>query len=212
MPVRTILFCIAALLAFPAAAQAPEDTYSRLHSAVLSKNLKDVMRYSTNARRAEVAANPSAEATIASMSAMLPKTYTVTAKEVAPDGSSAQLRVAGLLEASTERTPMLGLIDMRRESGEWRVEQWTWSNDRAAAGQSAPAQKPAAKAADAPADKPAAAAKPAAAPKPAAREVTADAALGRTAKPAPCVIKPVMSDNDLRNCGARVPVTYEKPR
>ena len=64
MPVRTILFCIVALLALPALAQAPEDTYSKLHSAVLAKNLKDVMRYATNARRAEVAANPSAEATI----------------------------------------------------------------------------------------------------------------------------------------------------
>ena len=212
MPVRTILFCIAALLALPAAAQAPEDAYSKLHNAVLSKNLRDVMRYATNARRAEVAANPSAEATIASMAAMLPKTYTVTAKDVAPDGNSARLRVAGVLEASAERTPMLGLIDMRRESGEWRVEQWTWSSDRAAAGQTAPAQKPVAKAADAPADTPAPAAKPAAAPRPAAPAVTADAALGRTAKPAPCVVKPVMSDDDLRNCGARVPVTYEKPR
>jgi hypothetical protein len=53
--------------------------------------------------------------------------------------------------------------------------------------------------------------KPAAKPKPVA-EVTSDAMIGRTAKTPPCVIKPVMSDDDLRNCGARVPVSYEKPR
>ncbi|MGQ0653002.1 MAG: hypothetical protein ACT4P4_12185 [Betaproteobacteria bacterium] len=208
MPVRSIVFCIAALVALPAIAQAPEDTYSKLHSAVLAKNLKDVMRYATNARRAEVAANPAAEATIEAMAAMLPRSYTITGKTVAPDGNSAQLRTSGLLDVAGQRAPMHGVIDLRRESGEWRVETWSWSSDRPAVGQTAQATKPAAKAADAPA-KPAA--QPAAPAKPAA-EPTPDAMLGRSSKPAPCVIKPVMSDQDLRNCGARVPLTYEKPR
>jgi hypothetical protein len=207
MPVRSILFCIAAFFALPAAAQAPEAAYSKLHSAVLAKNMKDVMRYATNARRAEVASNPSAEATIEAMSAMLPKTYQVTGKTVTPDGNSAQLRTSGLLDVGGQRAPMHGVIDLRRESGEWRVEQWAWSSDRPAVGQTAQATKPEAKAADAPPAKPAP--KPAAAAK---AESSGDAMLGRSTKPAPCVIKPVMSDADLKNCGARVPVSYEKPR
>ena len=211
MPVRKLLFLLplfAALIALPAAAQAPEDTYSKLHAAVLSKNIKDVMRYATNARRAEVAADPSAEATIEAMAAMLPKTYTVTAKTVAPDGNSAQLRASGAPEVMGPRAPMVGTIELRRESGQWRVEQWSWSSERqASTGQSAqPAQATSAAAKPAPE-----AAKPAAKPAAQAPKPPSDT-LARASKPAPCVVKPVMSDADLRNCGARVPVTYEKPR
>jgi hypothetical protein len=57
------------------------------------------------------------------------------------------------------------------------------------------------------------AAKPAAS-KPAAGEAAKaqSEVLIRTAKKAECVVKPVMSDDDLRNCGARAPMQYEKPR
>lgn len=207
MPVRSILFCLAALLALPAAAQqTPEDAYARLHGAVLSKSVKDVMRYSTNARRAEVAANPSAESELAALATNLPPAYIVTDKTLAPDGNSARLRVRGQHGSSAEGAPMLGMVDLRREGGAWRVEQWVWSADRSAAGQTAQATRPEAKAAAAPESAPA----PQDQAKPAAP--AGDAALGRSAKAEPCVIKPVMSDADLRNCGARVPVTYEKPR
>ena len=212
MSVRTIVFCIASLLALPVAAQSPEDAYGKLHSAVLQKNLKEVMRHATNARRAAVAANPAAEATLETMAALLPRTYSISSKSVAADGNSAQLQASGVLEQNGQREPMSGLIDLRRESGEWRVEQWAWSSERAAAGQTAqapaPAQKPEADAEPKPQ-----AAKPAAsAAKPAAKPPASDAPVTRTLAKVECIIKPVMSDQDLKNCGARVPLTYQKPR
>lgn len=66
-------------------------------------------------------------------------------------------------------------------------------------------------AAQTPSDTAKAAARPAAS-KPAADAPARSEILIRTAKKAECVVKPVMSDNDLRNCGARAPMQYEKPR
>ena len=197
------------LLATAAHAQTPEAVYQKLHGAVLAKDIKEILNYATSARRAEVAANPAAEATIGAMAAMLPKTYSVTGKTISPDGNSARLRASGMHALMGPPAPMYGTIELKKESGEWRVDQWAWSSDKpagqpvaqAAQPQAAPAPEPKPKAKPKATPKPKAEStpKPEAAPKPAAEQT---AAVGGSAKPAACVIKAVMTDQELRDCGA----------
>ena len=213
--IAVIVAGLAGLLATAALAQTPEAVYQKLHGAVLAKNMKEILVYATSAQRAEVAADPAAEAKIGVMAAMLPKTYTVTGKTISTDGNSARLRTSGMHSLMGPPAPMYGTVELKKESGEWRVEKWGWSSDKpagvpvaqAAQAQAAPAPaaeaKPKAKPKATPkAPKPEAAPaaeKSEAAPKPAAEKPPAASA---SPKPATCVIKAVMTDQELRDCGA----------
>lgn len=138
-----ILSCTGAV-----AQEDPEAVYAKLHSAALAGNAEQVMSFSTTAAKAELAAKPQAErdALIRGMAQALPKTYTITEKNIAPDGNSAVLLGTGVSEYQTRATAYL-TASFRKEGEAWKVASWGWSNQKPP-----PAAKPAAPAAAAPAD------------------------------------------------------------
>ncbi len=134
-----ILSCTGAV-----AQEDPEAVYAKLHRAALAANAEEVMSYSTAAAKAELAAKPQAErdALIRSMAQALPKTYTITEKNIAPDGNSAVLLGTGVSEYQTRAEAYL-TASFRKEGEAWKVASWGWSNQKLPP----PAAKPAAPAA-----------------------------------------------------------------
>jgi len=186
-------YAAALLILLSGSAYAADDleaVYAKLHAAALAKNVDEMMKYATEARRSELETLPDKEPVIALMTAMMPKTYRVTGKAFSPDGNAAQLRASGIsgMVGMGEQL-MYGVMDFAREKGEWKVDKWSWSSDR----------PPPAPAGFVRAQEPRAAAPP-----PKAEEAKPVLTVEKSTKPAPCVIKPVMTDDELRACGARV--------
>jgi hypothetical protein len=185
----------AALLIFlsgtAAAADDIETVYAKLHAAAAAKNVDEMMKYATEARRNELAVMPDREPVVALMAATMPRTYRVTGKAFSPDGNAAQLRASGLsgMVGMGEQL-VYGVMDFAREKGEWKVERWSWSSERPVAPpgfvrSQEPREAPGAKAAE-----PARVAEP---------------VLSIEKSQPQCVIRPVMTDAELRACGARLP-------
>jgi hypothetical protein len=135
------LFCAGAL-----AQEDPEAVYAKLHRATLAGKADEVMSYGTAAQRADLAKMPKEEkeAVIGFLSKMLPATYTITEKTIAPDGNSAVLRGTGVVELIGKSDSYL-LANFKKEGGVWKVDKWSWTNNKppgAAAKPVAPAAVP----------------------------------------------------------------------
>ena len=221
----TGLAALAALLALAAgpggAQEAPEAVYLKLHRATLVHNLDEMLLYASDARRAELAGTAGSSVMLKLISSMMPRVYTVRSTAVTPDGLRAQMRATGSFTFMGSTAPSYGTVDLVKQKGEWKIDRFEWSGDKPAGfdtvqapyerirGAPATAQAPLQPApVPAPAPVSAPAAKPAAEPRPAPEpaEKPAPPVIERVTKPAPCEIKPVMSDDDLLNCGARVPL------
>lgn len=209
-----------ALAAFlpPAAAQNPEAAFANFHRALAGENLEGILRYSPESHRFQIAGlSPDQKAAwLKTVTALVPRSYTLRAKNVNPDGQGARLYVSGPGKALAGGKPetMYGVAQMVMQRGEWKVASVEWNNrDMGIPEQAKP--KPAGPYAPGalakPAAQPAPQAAPAAAPTPAAAQKAArstpvvgsmDSAPERklgTQKP-PCVFKPVMTAEDLENC------------
>ena len=203
-----IAFLAAFFFALPVrAADDPQAVYAKLHAATLAGNIQEMLKYAAASQRAEISAMQGKAEVAKMMSAMLPKTYTVTGAGVNPDGKTAELRASGMHSIMGPPAPMYGLVKFVSEGGEWKVASSEWSSDKPRA---APA--PAAAAAPKPAMKVAAA--PAAEAKPAGPTAAERAEAKRLAQEerdkaekrrraelvAQCVIKPVMTDAEIQKC------------
>lgn len=188
---KIVVAVLALLAAVPAAAaDDPETVYGKLHRATLAGNVDEVLAYATAGRRKEMAALPGKEDMVRMMAMSLPKAWSVTSKDA--DARKAHLELRGVHDSG----PARGSADFVKESGEWKVDEWSWS-------QLAQAPKDAAQPAPMkPAEPPVTIVTPET-----VSSVPVDAPTLRraTAEAAPCVIRPVMSDDDLRRCGATPP-------
>lgn len=146
MESRTFIcrFAILVLTCASAFAQEdPEALYAKLHAATLAGNTAEVLGYGTAASQAELAPKSQAEkdAVVRSLAQVLPKTYTITEKTIAPDGNSAVLRGTGISESRGRAEFYLNAV-FRKEGDAWKVSNWSWSNQKpppAAAKPAAPA-------------------------------------------------------------------------
>lgn len=120
------LFCGGAL-----AQEDPEAVYAKLHRAALAGKADEVVSYGTAAQRAELAKLPKEEreAVIGFLAKMLPATYTITEKTIAPDGNSAVLRGTGVVELIGKSDSYL-LANFKKEGGVWKVEKWSWTGNK----------------------------------------------------------------------------------
>ena len=219
------LAAVLALAAGPAGAQeAPEAVYLKLHRATLVHNLDEMLLYASDARRAELAGTAGSSVMLKLISSMMPRVYTVRSTAVTPDGLRAQMRATGTFTFMGSTAPSYGTVDLVKQKGEWKVDRFEWSGDKPAGfdtvqapyeqirGAPVTAQAPQPAPVPAPEQKPAPATEPkpkeALPPVPVQAEKPAEPPplIERSTKPEPCVIKPVMTDDDLRNCGARVPL------
>ena len=208
--------------ALPAAGQEPpEAAYLNLHRATLAGNLPEMMLYASEERKAELltyAGNPVPLRLVASM---MPRVYTVRSLATSPDGTRARMRATGNFTFMGTTAPSYGVIDLVREAAGWKVDKFEWTGDKPHGFDAAVAQAPVRrgaggvleKAAPVPVaevPKPAPVAQkleviPPPSPTPVAAPAVASPAPGmveRSRNRAPCEIKPVMTDDDLLNCGA----------
>lgn len=123
------LFCTAAT-----AQDDPEAVYGKMHRAALAGKSEEVISYGTKAQQADLASKSKAEkdAVIGFMAKMLPKTYTITEKTIAPDGQTALLRGTGVVELIGKSDSYL-TANFKKEGAAWKVEKWGWSSDKPAA-------------------------------------------------------------------------------
>lgn len=187
---------LAFMLALPLAAPAqapPESVYARLHAAALAANSDAALAHATKARQAELAGMSKAEkdAFFKMMAGLMPRTYTVTGKQVAPGGKSAVLRATGTGEFMG-RGQMYAEVKFQMEGNTWKVDTWEWTSTPPAGPMAAPAaatpapSKPQAKAPSRPVQAPTAAPP---------RKLGAQA-------DTQCVYKPVMTEEDMEKCRA----------
>ena len=208
------------------AQEPPEQVYQKLHRATLAGNADEMMSYATAAKRAELKSLPGRDATVKMMAGLMPEAYVVNSRVFNPDGKTARLIASGMGEFMGAHSMMYGTVNFIREEGKWLVDQWEWGNQKPAA---FPAPKPVAApesaipaaAAATPAEQ-AASAPPEEsrlarqeARKKAREEAEAKRVASAKAKEEAdqkayaarwkdCVIKPVMSDDELKKCGAAI--------
>ncbi len=203
MTTRTLGF-IASLLVWGAASAVdePEAVYGKMHAAAVAHNLEEMRLYAAEAQRAGLTVPD------------VPKTYRLTGKAVRRDGNAVELRASGTADSvGLGYTQMFGVIGLVRENGDWKVERLSWSTQRPGdypegyviVQGSAPEPRPSAEA-QVPRFKP-----PPSEPEPShlvPRKRPAEVnqpGITIQRSPPPCVIKPVMTDDDLRACGAHIP-------
>lgn len=198
---------VLAFIALCAAARAADDAeavYAKMHAAALAQDLDQMRLYAAEAQRDALAVPD------------VPRTYRITGKARSRDGNAVELRAAGNGESvGLGYTELFGVIDLVKEKGEWKVARLSWSPQRPGAYpegyvvvHGAPPQPRSN--ADAPRLPP-----PVSVPEPShiynpkrpQDEKPDDRGPILKPEPAPCVIKPVMSDKDLRDCGATVPAS-----
>ena len=187
-----------------AAQEAPEVVYGKYHQALRVGNLAEARKYVPEAMRtkyADVPAGGERDFMIALLKATHPQSYTVASKKPGSDGKSLTLQASGMGTDLGNGNPQLmaGVILMQKEGADWKVQKADWLTDPKGPSsarpstlgatvtmepESAPRKKPAAAAPRA-----TAAPKAAAAPEPVLR-----------AYRAPCVYKPVMTNEDLERC------------
>lgn len=205
MTIRT-LGLLASLLVSGAAlaADEPEAVYAKMHAAAVARNLDDMRPYATEAQRAALTLPE------------VPKAYRITGKAARKDGEALELRATGTADSvGLGYTQMFGVIGLVKEKGDWKVDRLSWSTQRpgeypegyVVVSGPAPEARSGAEP-QVPRFKP-----PPSAPEPthiytpkrAADAKPDEKVLQLERSPRPCVIKPVMTDDDLRACGARIP-------
>jgi hypothetical protein len=164
-----------------------------------------MMLYASDEQRGDLSVRAGDPAALKLISSMMPRVYTVRSLATSPDGTRARMRATGTFTFMGSTAPSFGVIDLVKQRGEWKVDKFEWSGDKPPGFDAGVAQNPvrrgkpgvkpeAVMASEQPpavADPPP---PPAAAPSP--------GGIGRSASRQPCVIRPVMTDDDLEACGA----------
>lgn len=174
-----------------------------------------MMLYATEERKAELMSFAGDPIRLKLVSSMMPRVYTVRSLAVSADGTRARMRATGNFTFMHSTAPSFGVVDLAQEAGAWKVDRFEWAGDKPAGWDAAVAQSPVRRGASGALEKvpPPEAKAPAAEkvevlpppPGPVAAPVMASPAPGtleRSRNRGPCEIKPVMSDEDLLNCGA----------
>ena len=161
-----------------------------------------MMLYASEERRAELLTYAGDPVRMKLVSSMMPRVYTVRSLATSPDGTRARMRATGTFTFMGTNAPTFGVIDMVREPAGWKVDKFEWTGDKPAGFDSAVAQAPVRRAATGGTERPIALEAPKEPPAPASAPVPPPAMVERPRSRAPCEIKPVMTDEDLVNCGA----------
>jgi len=191
MRTRTVLWLMAFVPCAAFAADDPETVYGKLHRATLAGSVEEVMSYATAGKRKEMASLSGKEDVVRMMALSLPKAYSVTKNDTSADGRKAHLELRGVHDSGG---PSRGNAEFVKEKGAWKVDEWSWS----ALAQATPPKEPAAPQKEPAVEKPPA-------PVELTQPIDAPTLRKQTAETTPCVIKPVMSDDELRRCGATPP-------
>lgn len=184
----------------PRPAEALEAVYAKFHRAGLAANYGEMKKYGTAAGAAEMAAMPARERKeiLMLLALTLPKTYSITRSEISPDGKRATLlATASVSPHGGQPQTANGTIAMVNEAGAWKVENANWGGapgDQHSPSKTATPKSPPASSAQSPS------------PRAPSRQVRRSEQPAQAAPPstrparAECVIKPVMTDEEIANC------------
>ncbi len=186
-----------------AAADEPEAVYAKMHAAARAQDVETIRRYAIEAERATL------------VLPQVPKSYRLTGKAMRKDGNAVELRATGTADSvGLGYTQMFGVIGLVKESGEWKIARLSWSTERPGeypdgyVRVSGAAPEPRA---GADAQQPRFSLPPSPPERSRLynpRRPDDEANSGERAlsieRSRPCEIKPVMTDDDLRACGARI--------
>jgi hypothetical protein len=174
-----------------------------------------MMLYASEEKRAELINYAGDPIKLKLMSSMMPRVYTIRSLASSPDGSRTRMRATGHFTFMGSTAPSYGVIDLVREASGWKVDKFEWTGDKPAGFDAAVAQSPVRRGASGalekappipvePKPEPVATNLEVLAPEPVApvQAGAAPGAIQRSPNRAPCEIKPVMTDEDLLNCGA----------
>ncbi len=168
-----------------------------------------MMLYASEERRAELLTYAGDPVRMKLVSSMMPRVYTVRSLATSPDGTRARMRATGSFTFMGTNAPSFGVVDMVREPDGWKVDRFEWTGDKPAGFDAAVAQAPVRRGASGAMEKlpvPALVEEAKPAPVESKPEVLspllAPVVIQRSPNRAPCEIKPVMTDEDLVNCGA----------
>jgi hypothetical protein len=130
------LLAAALLAALPLAASAaddPEAVYAKFHRAGLTANFDGMLKYGTAEKGASLASMPAPmrREMLDMLAHMLPKTYSVAGKTIAPDGKHATLRVTAEQKSrpGDQPSPAAGRITLVKEGGVWKVDEANWGGN-----------------------------------------------------------------------------------
>jgi hypothetical protein len=192
-----LFFCGAAL-----AADDPEAVYAKVHAAALAQDLEAMRAYVAEAER-ETLVLPE-----------VPKAYRLTGKAARKDGEAVELRATGTADSvGLGYTQIFGVIGLVKEQGHWRVERLSWSTERPGeypegyvlVSGLAPEPRPSSTTGQPRFTLPPSPPERSRLYNPRHPDEKPDERVLRIERSRPCEIKPVMSDDDLRACGAQVP-------
>ena len=200
---KTMLLALVFACGAAAAAEEPEAVYAKMHAAALARDLDAMRPYAAEAER-ETLVLP-----------RVPKSYRLTGKAMRKDGNAVELRATGTADSvGLGYTQIFGVIGLVKENAEWKVERLSWSTERPGdypegyvlVSGAAPGPRPSADPKQPRFTLP---------PSPPERSRLYNPKRPDDHKPEervlgiersrPCEIKPVMSDEDLRACGAQIP-------
>ena len=165
------------------------------------------MLYASEEKRGELLKYAGDPVPLKLMSSMMPRVYAVRSLATSPDGTRARMRATGTFSFMGTTAPTYGVVDLVRESGSWKVDKFEWTGDKPTGFDAAVAESPVRRAASGALEKvpPTPIAEPKPEPVAAKAEVFTPPPASPVVAPVkrePCVIKPVMTDEDLQNCGA----------
>ena len=200
---RTLLLALLFACGAALAADEPEAVYARVHTAALAQDLEAMRGYVVEAEREALVLPP------------VPRTYRLTGKAARKDGEAVELRATGTADSvGLGYTQIFGVIDLVKEKGQWKLQRLSWSTER-------PGEYPEGYVlVSGPAPEPRSSAEAGQPrftlpPSPPERSrlynprrpdgAQPEEQVLRIERSRPCEIKPVMTDDDLRACGAQVP-------
>ena len=169
-----------------------------------------MMLYASEERRTELLSYAGNPVPLKLAASMMPRVYTVRSLAISPDGTRTRMRATGTFTFMGTTAPTFGVVDLVREAGAWKVDKFEWTGDKPHGWDAAVAQFPVRRTASGGLEKvvppPAPEAK-AETTEPVATKVEVITApvpppAERPRARPPCEIKPVMTDEDLLNCGA----------
>jgi hypothetical protein len=107
----------------------PEAVYRKFHDATIAGDFNELRKWgATDVGNQLAAASAEERAMFAFLSAMMPKSYAVTAKDVGVDKATLQLCARASEKGEVKTLP--ATVDLVKESGAWKVLSTSWGGDQ----------------------------------------------------------------------------------
>jgi hypothetical protein len=109
----------------------PEAVYSKVHKAVLAENWGEVLKLSTDRLRKEHESLPKDKKVLTTkvLAKILPPAYSVVEKRTSSDGKIFEMRATGVSSPSPNQPETYyGLMKLVKDDSGWKIDDFDWFN------------------------------------------------------------------------------------